>query len=478
MLLASKSVFTCSVSMCTFYVSELIKKAKSFYVDLLLRCGDIHPNPGPSVAGMSDGFQKFKIISVNIRSINTSMGHLELMANSYEPEVFMIQESHLREGKETPHLEGYTVYRKDRTVAKKESGRIAGGGLLTYIRKDLNYKIIEIKQKANDPLEVSAVEIELEEKLIIYNVYRPPISSSDDVRERTLDLQCIDLKSNMDKNVIIMGDFNAHSSLWEKGASECRYGAQLSDWFSDKNLICWNEPDIPTRLSSRTSPDIALSNAGTNVESWSTLGTVNSDHSPMMVVLQSKCNNVDYRRFLKGGFNWFKADWPKYKEYLENACERISSEKINCKKIKMFKNEILKAKNMFIPRIYIRKDKAKRWWNSALIEKLRKFEEKQREVLDDDELCEENKKLLEELNNQICESVKECKEREMAKKVNERLEKNIDLAESGIQEYMNDIRRMDGRCTKIEIPFLHNEQMEKSVMMPRKLIFSLISSRA
>eukprot|EP01060_Flectonema_neradi_P037598 TRINITY_DN760_c0_g3_i1.p1 TRINITY_DN760_c0_g3~~TRINITY_DN760_c0_g3_i1.p1 ORF type:complete len:1216 (+),score=83.34 TRINITY_DN760_c0_g3_i1:1502-5149(+) len=443
------------------------KKAPDlFYLDKLLLCGDIHPNPGP----MNDNeyvkcnekiFDNFKVISVNIRSINTSLGHLEILCHDYDPDALLIQESYLTPEKETPQLEGYTVYRKDRTVAKQNNKKVSGGGLLTYIKKCHSFKIVNVVQCYGDPFEVSAVELDLDERLVLYNIYRPPITTKNDDRNRLLDLGCFDLKNYSNCNVIICGDINAHSPLWDSNINECEYGEQISEWINENNLVCWNEPNIPTRLQSNSSPDIIITNSNTNIESWSTLGTVNSDHSPMMVILQGKCRNINYKKYFKGGFNWSKANWVKYQEYLEVASERISRVKINTKKAKMFKNEILKAKNLFIPRIFVRRVKSNCWWNSSLIEKLRKFEEKQKEILDDNDLSDANLKLLNDLNEQICNSVKECKEMQQAKMVKGCVNERGDMSESGILHFMNDVRKIDGRFTKTETPFLHDENMNK-----------------
>eukprot|EP01060_Flectonema_neradi_P030539 TRINITY_DN4466_c0_g1_i11.p1 TRINITY_DN4466_c0_g1~~TRINITY_DN4466_c0_g1_i11.p1 ORF type:complete len:1097 (+),score=72.08 TRINITY_DN4466_c0_g1_i11:614-3904(+) len=238
-------------------------------------------------------------------------------------------------------------------------------------------------------------------------------------------------------------------------------GETISEWMSKENLVCWNEPSTPTRIISNSSPDIAITNSSTNVSSWCTLGTIRSDHSPMMLTLNTSSKNQDYTQVKKAGFDWSQADWTSYRNELEEASARIDKIKIKEKKAKVFRNEILKAKNKYIPRVFLRLRKAQKWWNSEVMEQLREFERTQSEKLDDNDLSDENLSLLKKLNNEICEAVKTCREKDIKKKIQECVSEEGLLNESGILKYMNDVRKLDGRVIKNEIPFLHNKDMEK-----------------
>ena len=394
--------------------------------------------------------------------MTTSIELLRLLVINYEPDVLLIQETFLTKNKKTPVIEDYNSYRKDRTLPTQVGKPIRGGGLLTYVHNKYKFKEIAITQSDCDSLEISAVEIQCDEPLIVYNIYRPPLQYKD-TRCPNLSLDCIDLKNNMKNDVVIMGDFNTHNHMWEENSIDDINGEIVSEWISENNLVCWNEPSIPTRLESRTSPDITLTNTNMRIKSWSTLGTVNSDHSPMMIVIQNSCKNVDYQKVKKCGFNWAEADWTNFSDDLELVSERIQNIKINEKKAKIFKNEILKAKSKHVPRIYVRRRKAKKWWNSELMKQLRQFEAKQKEITDDSDLNDENMALLKKLNEEICEKVKECREQQIEKRVKECVTDDGSPNKDGILKYMDDVRKLDGRCERVEIPFIHDPNMEKII---------------
>ena len=127
------------------------------------------PNPKPNTERT---YTDFKIISVNTRSMNTSVELLRLLVFNYEPDVLLIQETFLTKGKETPEINEYTPYRKDRTLPRQVGKPVRGGGLLTYVHNKHKFSEIVITQSECDSLEISAVEIQCEEPLIIYNIYR------------------------------------------------------------------------------------------------------------------------------------------------------------------------------------------------------------------------------------------------------------------------------------------------------------------
>ena len=109
----------------------------------------------------------------------------------------------------------------------------------------------------------------------------------------------------------------------------------------------------------------------------------------------------------------------------------------------------------------MRKQRARKWWDSELMEQLRHFEEKQKEIADDSDLNDENMLLLKKLNEQICDKVKECRERNMEKKIKECVTEDGSPDEGGILKYMDDVRKLDGRCERVEIPFIHDTNMNK-----------------
>ena len=87
------------------------------------------------------------------------------LINSYI-DICDVQESKLRKNNKTPIIEGFATLRKDRKV-------LNGGGLLLYIRNNLNFE--KLQSAEQEGLEIQSVPIRtLKEKWIhIHNVYLP-----------------------------------------------------------------------------------------------------------------------------------------------------------------------------------------------------------------------------------------------------------------------------------------------------------------
>ena len=125
--------------------------------NLLVQRGNVHPNPEPN---NERNYTDLKIISVNTRSMTTSIELLRLLVINYEPDVLLIQETFLTKNKKTPVIEDYNPYRKDRTLPTQVGKPIRGGGLLTYVHDKYKFKEIAITQS----------DCDLKYQLLKYNV--------------------------------------------------------------------------------------------------------------------------------------------------------------------------------------------------------------------------------------------------------------------------------------------------------------------
>ena len=104
--------------------------------NLLLLCGDVHPNPGPIQIPDQN---KLSIYFINAQSLKTCNKHVSgvnefrHMTDILEPDIIAVNESWLIP--EIPNTEFadedlYAVYRKDRTG-------IRGGGVLILVKKSI-----------------------------------------------------------------------------------------------------------------------------------------------------------------------------------------------------------------------------------------------------------------------------------------------------------------------------------------------------
>ena len=197
----------------------------------------------------------------------------------------------------------------------------------------------------NDPhLEELTISIAMDNtELLITNVYIPPASSCNGHYSPPLD----HLLTGTDS--LVLGDFNAHHSLWHSGTTDTR-GNQLADSVSTSSFAVLNT-DSPTRLpgsANPSSPDVSLASTSLITSSeWQTHTTMSSDHLPILIRLQTTATSSPARR--RTYINLKKADWTGYRQEIER---KLSSRHLptDCQKDeKLFRATLLKAASHHIP---------------------------------------------------------------------------------------------------------------------------------
>ena len=145
-------------------------------------------------------------------------------------------------------------------------------------------------------------------ELLIINVYIPPTSSCNGRYSPALYHLLTDTDSR------VLGDFNAHHSLWHSGTTDTR-GNQLADSISISSFAILNT-DSPTRLPGNaepSSPDVS-SSLMTSSE-CQTHTTMSSDHLPIHIGLQTTATSSPARH--RTYINLKKADRTRYRQEIE-----------------------------------------------------------------------------------------------------------------------------------------------------------------
>ena len=157
------------------------------------------------------------------RKISELKNWLENMAT--KPDVIALQETHLI-SKYTPRIRGYVLLRKDRDIH--------GGGVCFFINERINFQ--EIQMEDAHLIESQLIMID---SLKVFNLYIPPNKSiSKDLLFRTF--------RHCASKCVIVGDFNAHHSLWgSRATNSC--GRHLFHVIDTLNLVVHNT-HIPTRV--------------------------------------------------------------------------------------------------------------------------------------------------------------------------------------------------------------------------------------
>ena len=168
-----------------------------FCFSIILLCGDVHPNPGPSQSQM---LSRIKIVHNNVSSLQNKACIIEAELNNFD--IITVSETWLYKNfpSDKIRLDGYyPPVRKDR-----EDGR-AWGGVAIYVKNDL---ICKPRPDLDVPhLEAVWIETKLDqETFLVGSFYRPPnaLAGYWDLIDES-----IKLAMSTPHKLVILGDFNA-----------------------------------------------------------------------------------------------------------------------------------------------------------------------------------------------------------------------------------------------------------------------------
>ena len=195
------------------------------------------------------------------------------------------QETKLRSSSNTSSLEGYAVLRKDHPQGQC-------GGLITLLHHSVaNQEVQEHTFLPRDTIdELQALTVELDgAQLLVCNVYIPPASSCP--RGYAPDFKSL---LTYHGDILIMGDFNAHDTLWYSFTLDERVANRIAEFVNalDNSTLMVINQDSPTRKPSSglsSSPDLTITSSqlGLNA-SWKPKTTLNSDHPPIIVRIDGR----------------------------------------------------------------------------------------------------------------------------------------------------------------------------------------------
>ena len=144
-----------------------------------------------------------QIIQWNVRGLLRNLDDVQELLHKHSPKVLCVQETHLK-SKHTNFLRSYIIFRKDRDDAMASSG-----GVAVVVSQGVACTHLPLQTS----LEAVAVRAVLLNKLVtICSLYIPPHYQLNKHEFQSL----ID---ELPEPYLVLGDFNAHSSLW--GDSRC-----------------------------------------------------------------------------------------------------------------------------------------------------------------------------------------------------------------------------------------------------------------
>ena len=355
---------------------------KGASIFLLLRCGDIHPNPGPrrgvrsgerAINRKNQDSQSITIIQMNVDGIRARKAELEHLIVNNRPDILCLQETKLKKDA-VFKINGYTCVRKERTTPRQGS-EARGGGIAILVKDCAKFSFMEIHLNEIDGDETTermCIEVTHGKNTIkIYNFYVPPIRGGGE-DQRTQNFQASRALVAESHN-IITGDFNAHYSYWDNNAKDDNIGIDIADWMSDNNYNIANtgDPTFMSRSAARkSSPDITMSSEDIIIRNWKILPALNTEHRPLEFNIHQddldlEIDNLPQKKTMQTRYSWAKANWNQFSEKVDMLleCSNYTGSKNLSHRIKRLTEAIVTA-GRSIPR-GCRKD-PKAWWSNDI----------------------------------------------------------------------------------------------------------------
>ena len=155
------------------------------------------------------------IIQWNPRGIKNKRNQLQILAHMCKAQVITLGETKLPYG-EDYEFSGFKVYTKNLQVGPDGN---AHGGVAILARREVAPNEIRLKTH----FQAIAVSVKLHKRVTICSIYIPP-GVNNDFSERELE----DLLKQLPKPYLLLGDVNAHNTLWY-GRHICGRGKKIEN---------------------------------------------------------------------------------------------------------------------------------------------------------------------------------------------------------------------------------------------------------
>ena len=265
-----------------------------------------------------------RVMHWNADGVKAKAEELGHFINTHRVDVCLVQESKLIGSDRTPRFPGYTVVRQDRL--RRPAGSARGGGLLTLIREDVPFrKCPPVRPSEGSALESLSVVVPVGggDKLTIVNVYCPP-SRLNQREEGVAGFDPATLPSH--RRVLIGGDLNVHSPLWDPFQPGDALGEEVEQWLLDRGMMCLNDGSathVNRGTGGQSAPDVTIMHgsrlAGCD---WKVSDRLGSDHSAVM--LEVACGGVSRlvsQEAARRTWRWKQANWSAFAEAIERSLE-------------------------------------------------------------------------------------------------------------------------------------------------------------
>jgi hypothetical protein len=187
---------------------------------------------------------------------------------------------------------------------------------------------------------------------------------------------------NVTDDSLIVGDFNAHSPIWDHTHPSDQRGETLEDWLSAEGLATLNsgEPTCVSRIEGQrdSAPDISLCGSTFSKKCvWELMdGIGSSDHIPICIKVAHKVNHQSIRGS-EAKWKVKNVDWSKFSEAVEQHMAQVNATEDNKikQKIALFNGSLISNAHAHVGKAK-RPKRPKPWMNPkvrALVRKRNKL---------------------------------------------------------------------------------------------------------
>ena len=224
---------------------------------------------------MHKSSKELKVMHFNTQSLKPKVELLSHFLAEHEIDICTLNETWLT-AKVNLNIKNFKIFRKDRDSR--------GGGVCILVRNHIDSQEINLASKE----EAIAIRIKNGTKskkdIIIATYYNKP--------SKTIDLETIEEIFDQEENVLLLGDLNGHSPLWNSSTKDPT-GTIIENTLEKRKLLLLNN-DQPTyaplhKPDHRAILDLAIctDNLVSEIRDFSVTDEIFTDHLPIIIRLAS-----------------------------------------------------------------------------------------------------------------------------------------------------------------------------------------------
>lgn len=304
-----------------------------------------------------------RILTCNLGCRKDGVANLRQVAQETGCHVIAVQEPHVKKIDEEFRFTGFSGQSNLNPHPCQQSSRV--------VTAVTDSRITNLKRSSliSDCLVVNTLNLR-GIRFTLLNVYISPNATEQIEESILLEMeQVVKTLVSQGKEVIVLGDLNAHHELWGKKTMDER-GQKIDDLLSSCGLRVITGPDrLPTYQSANGTSwvDVVFASSGILIE-YATLDILLSDHRPLILTVTKVDKDADLPLF-KQKFNLRRADWERFHKIIGNNMDRLTSQNENGDVERMavaIERTIVDAADQSIPRKRHVRDKGISWWNEEL----------------------------------------------------------------------------------------------------------------